>query len=134
MFRKIVMITSITLATLCQTTAAIADAFPVDKDGYKQLRIAPGIARADDYLELLRPFMDDFPDLEEGRARFQLTMNEIEGGISFDIINSGFADDSVAGEQFRGVIIKSGNRWELIELHQRWICARGKRSDAGICT
>lgn len=121
------------IGTMCSMKAAIADGFPVDEDGYKQLRIAPGVARAENYLGLLAPLMDDFPDMEEGRAQIQLTMEQIEGGIGFDFIHSGFADDSVSGEQFKGVIIKTGNGWEMIELYQRWICARGKRSEDGLC-
>lgn len=121
------------LASMLCSMSAIADEFPADKDGYKQLRIARGISQAENYIELLTPFMDEFRDMEEGRRKLCLTMNEIDGGISFDIINSGFADDSVSGQQFKGIIIKSDHGWELIELYQRWICARGKRSDKGIC-
>lgn len=121
------------LASMFCSMPAIADEFPVDKDGFRQLRIAPGVSHAEAYIELLMPFLSAFPDIEEGRSRIQLTMSEIEGGISFDFINSGFADDSVAGEQHKGTIIKTSKGWEMIELYQRWICARGKRSEQGIC-
>ena len=133
MLRKTKAAVFFAIGTICCSTMAIADTFPVDQDGYKQIRIAPGVSRADNYLELLAPFMVEFPDMEERRAQIRLTMKQIEGGIGFNLIHDGFADDSVSGEQFKGVMIINSHGWELIEIHQRWICARGKRSDMGIC-
>ncbi len=120
------------LAVTVPGTAQQAE-FPVDADGFRQLRIAPGLSKGATVLDVLAPFMEHFPGGGEGRPRMTLTIERIHGNVRFDLTETGFGDNSVAGEQHRGTIIRSGKGWEMIELGVRPICARGSPSGEGRC-
>ncbi|MCB1384241.1 MAG: hypothetical protein KDJ73_15185 [Notoacmeibacter sp.] len=49
-------------------------------------------------------------------------------GYVADVTMKGYADDSVAGEQFRAIIRPTANGWTLEALGQQNICARGENA------
>jgi hypothetical protein len=113
--------------------AAQQAGFPVGEDGFRPVRIAPGLSRGDDVIDVLAPLLARFPGEDEGRPHVTLEMERIDGNVVFDLIETGFADDSVAGEHHRGVIVRSGTGWKMIDLAVRPICARGSLSRDGRC-
>lgn len=113
--------------------SGFAEDLLVDDNGFKQLRIAPGVASAETVLGVLVPLMQHFPSSEEGKPHMTLEMLQKQDQVLFDLVETGFADDSVAGEHHRGVVIKTREGWELIELRVRPICHRGPVTDNGRC-
>jgi hypothetical protein len=121
------LVVAVTPATAQET------GFPVDAEGFRQLRIAPGLSKGATVADVMAPLMRHFPGEEEGRPGMTLEMVRIGGNVRFDLVETGFADDSVAGQHHRGVIVRSGTDWELIELGVRPVCARGSLSPEGRC-
>lgn len=60
-------------------------------------------------------------------------MRCIDGNVNFDVIETGFADDSVAGQHHRRVIVRNVRGWKLEKLSTKWICAQGTLSTEGLC-
>ena len=77
------------LAVTVPGTAQQAE-FPVDADGFRQLRIAPGLSKGATVLDVLAPFMEHFPGGGEGRPRMTLTIERIHGNVRFDLTETGF--------------------------------------------
>lgn len=102
-------------------------------DGFSTVRITPSLAHNETVMGALAPLIDDFPGDEEGSPRMEITLDRIDGAVHFEIIETGFADDAVAGEHHRGIIIRTDDQWQMIELSVKPICARGDLSAEGLC-
>lgn len=112
---------------------AFANAAPVE-DGFRDIRVAPGYATADDFIDVILPFIKNHPESEEGNAGLSLDIQKNGAGYSVDILLTGYLDDAVSGEHYRGHVIRtSSGQWELLSMAVKPICARGVNVD-GVCT
>ncbi|MHA7777363.1 SH3 domain-containing protein [Roseibium sp. M-1] len=105
-----------------------------DTDGFREIRVAPGLATGADFIDVLTPFFKGHPESEEGNAALDLRVRKAGSGFRVDIVLTGYLDDSLVGEHFRGTVIRTdrGN-WELLTMGVKPICARGTNID-GVCT
>ncbi|WP_417670953.1 SH3 domain-containing protein [Roseibium sp.] len=114
-------------------TSAIAQEADSSLEGFRELRVAPGLAVADDFIDVVLPFLRGHPESEEGNAGLEMKVHKADYGFQVDIIQTGFLDDSVSGHHYRGSVIRTGNgQWELLTMHIKPICARGQNVD-GYC-
>lgn len=72
---------------------------------------------------------------EEGRKAISIVAVRRENGegVILEIIEDGYADDSVRGERFILIVKKSGDRWRLSSAWSQPICWRGALSAKGRC-
>lgn len=111
---------------------AFAEAEPAS-DGFRDIRVAPGQAIADDFIEVILPFIRNHPETEEGDAGLSLDIQKDGSGYSVQIVMTGYLDDAVAGEHYRGHVIRTADgRWELLSMAVKPICARGTNV-GGVC-
>ncbi|MEO1112771.1 MAG: SH3 domain-containing protein [Pseudomonadota bacterium] len=102
-------------------------------DGFREIRVAPGVAVADDMIDVILPFLKGHPERDEGSAGMQLGIRKEEGGYLVNVVLTGYLDDSLYGEHYRGFIIPlSDDRWELAAMSVKPLCARGQIID-GYC-
>ena len=81
---------------------------------------------AESALALVEPLYRNHPESDEGRPTLKIDLRTDGPGILIvDVVMEGYLDDSVAGEEYRGVISRSGAGWQLEALGRRHICARG---------
>ncbi|MBN9671017.1 hypothetical protein [Roseibium aggregatum] len=105
------------------------------QDGFREIRVAPGMATSRSFIEVLKPFLDGHPESTEGNAGMELSVNKDKAGSGFrvEIVKTGYLDDSVLGEHFRGYVIQtSKGEWELLSMAVKQLCARGETSE-GTC-
>jgi hypothetical protein len=103
-------------------------------DGFREIRVAPGIATADDLIDVILPFLRNHPESEEGNAGLQLNVQKDGTAYNVDIFLTGYLDDSVSGEHYRGHVIRtSDGKWELLTMAVKPVCARGVNVN-GVCT
>ena len=118
---------------LCAVVAmSIVLAGPVSAadDGFHEIRVAPGLAEANQFIDTIRPFLLDYPKNLEGKAAMTIDIRKGDGGFDVDIVKTGYLDDSVEGEQFRGFVIRtSKGTWELLSLSVKTLCYRGTNPD-----
>jgi hypothetical protein len=99
-------------------------------DGFREIKVAPGTAESTDFMELIRPFLMIDPLQAEGSPSLDLKIRKSDSGYRFDVRTGGALDDSVSGQHYRGDIIRyEGDRWLLLDLWVRDICARGKAAN-----
>ncbi|MFZ7092301.1 hypothetical protein [Primorskyibacter sp. 2E233] len=67
----------------------------------------------------------DFPSLEEGRPRMQVAMEQSGDKVAANVLDFGWADDSVAGQVYRVLMEKRGDEWAVTELGRANVCQRG---------
>jgi len=102
-------------------------------EGFRELKVAPGLAVGNDVIDVLMPFLRGHPESEEGKPGLEMKLRKADYGFQVDIIQTGFLDDSISGHHFRGGVIRTSNgQWELLNMHLRPICARGQNVD-GYC-
>ncbi|MEP3280318.1 MAG: hypothetical protein ABJN26_07215 [Stappiaceae bacterium] len=111
------------------STPAASEGFPVDADGYRQLRIAPGVSTGTNVFDVLVPFLQDHPEALSGNPALSLEIVKVDGALKFDLFKTGYRDDSVSGEHFRGTIIQTTQGWEMIDLSVKPLCYRGEPTD-----
>ncbi|WP_153770679.1 hypothetical protein [Labrenzia sp. CE80] len=127
-----ICVTAIFLAAVT-TYEAQAQTSETSLDGFRELKVAPGLAVGDDIIDVLMPFLRGHPESEEGNPGFEMKLRKADYGFQVDIIQTGFLDDSVSGHHFRGGVIRtSKGQWELLNMHLKPICARGQNVD-GYC-
>ena len=81
---------------------------------------------ADSAMALLEPLYRYHPESDEGYPTLRIDMRKDgPGTLIVDVIMEGYLDDSVAGEEYRGFISRTGAGWWLVSLGRRHICARG---------
>jgi uncharacterized protein YgiM (DUF1202 family) len=103
-------------------------------DGFREIRVAPGIATADNLIDVILPFLRNHPESEEGNAGMQLNVQKDGADYNVDILLTGYLDDNVSGEHYRGHVIRtSDGKWELLAMAAKPICARGVNVN-GVCT
>lgn len=100
--------------------------------GFKAVEIAPDLASSDRVINLLLPFIGNHPESLEGRPKLDLSIRRHESSLIVDLTLNGYLDDSVAGEHYRGIVVRSSKGWELVDLGVKYICYRGM-SEAGKC-
>ncbi|MEM8700389.1 MAG: SH3 domain-containing protein [Pseudomonadota bacterium] len=104
-----------------------------ESGGFRDIRVAPGVAVADDMIDVLLPFVRGHPERDEGNGGMQLGIRKQEGGYLVNIVLTGYLDDSLYGEHYRGFIIpRADDRWELAAMSVKPLCARGQNVD-GYC-
>jgi hypothetical protein len=103
------------------------------REGFTEMKVAPGTAESTDFMELIRPFLMIDPLQPEGNPSLDLKIRKTDSGYRFDVMTGGALDDAVSGQHYRGDIIRyEGDRWLLLDLWVRDICARG-RAASGQC-
>ncbi|WP_421979542.1 SH3 domain-containing protein [Roseibium sp.] len=111
------------------TGEALAD----EGDGFRDIRVAPGVAVADDMIDVILPFLQGHPERDEGNGGMQLGIRKEDGGYLVNIVLTGYLDDSLYGEHYRGFVIPlPDDRWELAAMSVKPLCARGQIID-GYC-
>lgn len=115
-------------------TGARADEPSTSPDGFKQIKVAPGLAQAHHLIDTIGPFLLDHPQSLEGRASVDMTIGKKGNGFSVNIKKTGFLDDSVRGEHWRCYVIRNTKGgWQLISMGIKYICYRSKSAD-GRCS
>lgn len=102
-------------------------------EGFRIIKVAPGLAKTDKVIDLLLPYIGNHPESLEGRPTLDLTFQKHEDSLVVDLKLGGYLDDSVSGEHYRGFVIQSAKGWELLDLGVKPVCARGKPSKDGKC-
>jgi hypothetical protein len=106
----------------------------IDAEGFREIRVAPGVATAPDFIDVLVPFLKNHPENDEGSAGMDLNIRKEGSGYHVNIRLTGYLDDSVYGEHFRGYVIRtSTGEWELLSMSVKTLCARGQNVN-GVCT
>lgn len=122
------------VATSLITGPAFANEDKLSFEGFKMIKVAPGLAEANSLVQTILPFMDGHPEAEEGNGALELKVRKLDDQFVINIIMSGYADDSVRGEHYRGVVIYTQkNTWKLITMGRKYLCYRSK-SASGICS
>lgn len=96
------------------------------EDGFGPVQVAPGLATGPQVMDVLLPYLNDFPEGLEGNQQLDIRLRKAEGGYRVDIEMSGYLDDAIAGEHYRGFIIPGGDGWELREMSVKPDCWRGE--------
>lgn len=100
------------------------------EDGFRDIKVAPGVSQADQLIDTIMPFLTGHPESLEGNAGLKLDIQKDDEGFRVDIIKTGYLDDSLSGEHFRGIIIQNAEgRWELLSMQVKSLCARGESTD-----
>ncbi|WP_434055711.1 MAG: SH3 domain-containing protein [Roseibium sp.] len=124
---------SAVLIALLFTLLSMREALADEGDGFRDIRVAPGVAVADDMINVVLPFLKGHPERDEGGGGMQLGIRKEDGGYLVNIVLTGYLDDSLYGEHYRGFIIPLPNdRWELAAMSVKPLCARGQITD-GYC-
>ncbi|MES0881054.1 SH3 domain-containing protein [Roseibium sp. SCP14] len=106
----------------------------IDAEGFREIRVGPGVATAPDFIDVLVPFLKTHPESAEGSAGMDLNIRKEGSGYHVNIRLTGYLDDSVFGEHFRGYVIRtSTGEWELLSMSVKTLCARGQNVN-GVCT
>ncbi|WP_305989726.1 SH3 domain-containing protein [Roseibium sp. MMSF_3544] len=127
------LIMGLVVAALLASGQALAQG-AVDADGFREIRVAPGYAIADDFIDVLTPFLKGHPESLEGNAGMDLSIEKEDAGYNVEIVLTGYLDDSLAGEHYKGHVIQTSNgQWELLSMWVKPICGRGENVN-GVCT
>ena len=102
-------------------------------EGFRIIKVAPGLATGDKVIDLLLPYIGNHPESLEGRPTLDLTIRRHEDTLVADLVLGGYLDDSVSGEHYRGFIISTQKGWELLDLGVKHVCYRGKPGKSGKC-
>lgn len=94
-------------------------------EGFKIIKVAPGLSVSDRVINLFLPYIGNHPESLEGRPTLDLSMRHHDEMLVVDLTLKGYLDDSVAGEQYRGFVVRSSKGWELIDLGVKPLCYRG---------
>jgi len=102
-------------------------------EGFKEIKVAPGYAKADSLIGTILPFVQDHPENDESIGKMDIRVRQSGSGYQVTIIKDGYLDDSIRGEHFLGhVIYTSNGRWELLSMHVKPLCYRGM-TETGLC-
>jgi len=95
--------------------------------GYKPVDLTAWQPRTDDsVMALVEPLYRNHPESSEGRPSLKIELRKDETGLFVvDIVLRGYLDDSVEGEEYRGLVAWTEHGWRLEALGRRNICARG---------
>jgi len=123
------------LAAICAAILVLAAPRPlsaqdaVDLSEFNEVAIPADGMVSGDVLPLLQAVPLSFPadPAEEGRPRLSITMEQSGETIVFDIRDTGWADDSVAGKAYRGLLEREDDGWKLTRLGSAQLCARGDK-------
>ncbi|TYC64781.1 SH3 domain-containing protein [Stappia sp. BW2] len=122
------------LAALPVACLLLTGSVQAQDDGFREIRVAPGTAVAANFMDVLMPFLQGHPESDEGNAALDLKVRKAGSGYSVDIVMTGYLDDSLSGEHYRGTVIRTASgQWELLEMKVSPLCARGENV-GGVCT
>jgi hypothetical protein len=108
------------------------DLLPMEATEFRPLDIAPDQATGPEIMPLIEEYYSDFPGTE-GSEELEIKLTREEGGYEVYIKRTGYADDSWAGEEFVGHIVREDDgNWTLKSLNVRDLCYRGV-SESGLC-
>lgn len=125
---------ALTLTFSLALPLAAADKVPdTSLEGFRIIKVAPGLATRDKVIDLLLPYIGNHPESLEGRPTLDLSIRKHEESLVVDMKLGGYLDDSVSGEHYRGFVIRSSKGWELLDLGAKPVCARGKPGKNGTC-
>ena len=130
-FSKIIQSLSagLVLGTMITALSATAEE-PSFYEGFREIRVAPGLATSGNLIDVLMPFLRDHPENLEGNPTLELKIWRHGAGLRVDLVKTGYLDDSVYGVHYRGSIIRtSKDEWELWTMAVRDLCARGEAPD-----
>jgi hypothetical protein len=94
-------------------------------EGFEEIRVAPGVSTSSNFIDVLLPYFIGFPEGMEGRQSLEMKIRKGDGAYVVDIVKSGYLDDSVKGEHYRGFVIPTTEGWELLDLGVKTMCYRG---------
>lgn len=99
--------------------------------GYKPVDLAAWQPRtAASVMALVEPLYRNHPESSEGQPSLKIELRKDETGLFVvDIVLRGYLDDSVEGEEYRGLVARTEHGWRLEALGRRNICARGPNAD-----
>lgn len=100
--------------------------------GFKAVEIQPDLSSSDKVINLFLPFIGNHPEDLEGRPKLDLSIRRHENSLIVDLTLKGYLDDSVAGEHYRGIVVRTSKGWKLVGLGVKSICYRGM-SATGKC-
>lgn len=100
-------------------------------EGYRPVDLASWEPRtAPSVMALVEPLYRDHPESLEGGPTLKIDLHPGDSGeLIIELEMGGYLDDSVAGQQYRAIVVQSSGGWRLQALGTRYICARG--SNAG---
>jgi hypothetical protein len=100
--------------------AAALLASPIHADGY-----VVG-DRLDDPMVIAQEAFAGFPPDEEGRPGVEVSAStDFFGQVSILVAQTGFADDSVAGQREQYVLSEGDGMWEITFRRTDYMCRRG---------
>ena len=122
------------LAAIHVASMLITGSVQAQDDGFREIRVAPGTAVAANFMDVLMPYLQGHPESDEGNAALDLKVRKADSGYSVDIVMTGYLDDSLSGEHYRGTVVHTATgEWELLEMKVKPLCARGVNV-GGTCT
>ena len=125
---------ALTVALVLAPPLSAADKKPdTSLEGFRIIKVAPGLATADKVIDLLLPYIGNHPESLEGRPTLDLSFQKHDEALVVDLVMGGYLDDSVSGEHYRGFIIRSAKGWQLLDLGVKPVCARGQPGKSGKC-
>lgn len=81
--------------------------------------------RAEDPADLLVGLGFALPSEDEGHPTRRVEMAQRGDQIAAQVIDGGYADDSVDGAVYRALMQRGPGGWRITELGRVWICGRG---------
>lgn len=100
----------------------LGDSF--DLDGFTVLPTPDWVLN--DPRKIAEHFELDFPSVEEGRPRLEVTLRQRGDRITANVVNRGWPDDSVSGVAYRVLLEQQGESWTVTGLGSANVCSRGR--------
>ncbi len=124
------------LLSVCTSTLANASDLPLAHElkGFAPLPLNLVTTQAPSPLSLLEQLTTGFPSNEEGRPKLDIQMVQDGSRITVNVIETGWPDDSVAGQATRVLMEEIDGQWTITGIGRMRICARGEmRYTSGLC-
>lgn len=128
-------------AALCSAAAhqALAADFADLLEGFNPRDIADWQPKeAGSPVDIVAPLWANLFDELEPMPHLNVKIEDIGDWKTYvaDVRLEGYADDSLNGDLYRAIIVKSENGWTLQAMGRQYICARGKNAgkpQAALC-
>ncbi|WP_224816596.1 hypothetical protein [Hasllibacter sp. MH4015] len=107
------MLARLTLCLALLATTAHADGYAVGDT-------------IEDPMQIAREAFEGFPPDDEGRPGVEVSAStDFFGALTILVAQTGFADDSVAGQREQYVLNRVDNMWEITFRRTDYLCRRG---------
>jgi len=105
-----------------------ADEARIASDFMASKRLDASDKSAPSLIELFLPILRSHPESPEGKpaTSVKIAKRKQGGGFVAEIVQTGYLDDSVAGERFVGFVTSRDGQWMLESLWQQQLCWRGE--------